>query len=459
MIKMLIDNIVWDPKIYPREKWNMATIDRYTDAMISGAAFPALTIEKETNRLLDGKHRFEAYKKAGILEVPVEGVVVPDGIPIKLFAASLSARHGDRMSNSDLRVVVREAWGALDEAKGPGKLVAEMLGISAGTVSGFVSDLLAKRREDRRATALRLSMLGWTQREIAERLKVTQPTIMEDLKENFRNEEIFQSGHLPEEIALRLGLPVQVVLAIQFDKLSDQERLKKLNIKIQPYDVWNFSGCHDLMGDKHPGRIPGELVCQVLYFYTNPGALVVDGMGGSGTTSDASLLMGRKARCYDIDLRHGRVDVEKHDLSNGWPEPVRKADLIFWDPPYYDKMDNSTIGDEGYIDGSISGLPPDEYLLWMSERFIELQELVKPGTKLAFLMSDWDSENAKQHKGHPGIYLWDYVAALQKAKWKVIRQIQCPLSTEQVPADIVNKFREAKRLARLNRYLLVCEKI
>ena len=31
-------------------------------------------------------------------------------------------------------------------------------------------------------------------------MNVTQPTVMEDLKENFRNEEIFQSGHTPDEI-------------------------------------------------------------------------------------------------------------------------------------------------------------------------------------------------------------------------------------------------------------------
>lgn len=451
MTKIELSMIKWEPAVYPRSKWSTATIERYADAMEAGEVFPALTLQDGTNILLDGKHRLEAYKKAGIKEVPVDFVKIPDGVPIRLFAASLSARHGDRMSNGDLKDIVREVYTENPEYKG--KDVAKLLSISEGTVSGFVSDILAKRREDRRAKALRLSMLGWTQEEIAERLGVDRTLISKDVK-NFNTEEfhIFDSGHTPEDIALRLGLPVQVVLAIQYEKMTDQQRMAGLKINIQPYDVWHFPGCHDLMGDKHPGRIPGELVCHVLYFYTKPGDLVVDPMAGSGTTLDACLLMGRKARGYDIDEHHNRIDIEKHDLSEGWPDSAAKARLIFWDPPYFDKMD------DGYVDGSISGLEPEAYLKWLAKSFKSLSEIAKPESVLAFLMSDWDPENAKKHGDSDGIFLWDYVRELQKAGWKIKRQIQVPLSTQQVHPDIVNKFRESRRLARLGRYLLIGEK-
>jgi transcriptional regulator with XRE-family HTH domain len=322
-------------------------------------------------------------------------------------------------------------------------------------VSEFASDILAKRREERRAKALRLTRLGWTQQQIAARLGVSQPTVNGDIK-NFEP-ELLNSGHKPEEIALRLGVPVQIVLAQQFDGAPDEERMKALGIKVQPYDVWQFPGCHDLMGDRHPGRIPGELLCHVLYFFTKPGDLVVDPMAGSGTTLDACLLMGRKARGYDIDARHERTDIEAHDLSTGWPDTVTKAALVFWDPPYFDKMDHASIGDDGYIEGSISGLDPDEYLAWFADRFAELHKQVKPGTRFAFLMSDWDPENAKRHQGHAGIFVWDYADRLRDAGWTLRRHIQVPLSTQQVHPDIVNKFRASRRLARLERYLLVAE--
>src|SRR5690606_21428984 len=136
----------------------------------------------------------------------------------------------------------------------------------------------------------------------------------------------------------------------------------------------------------------------VLYFYTQPGDLVIDPMAGSGTTLDAALLMGRKARGYDIDHRHDRIDIEQHDLSQGWPDATSRATLIFWDPPYYKKMDGGSAGHgggEGYIEGSVSRLDASSYLSWFGDRFSELRQAVKPGARLAFLMSDWDGENAK----------------------------------------------------------------
>ena len=299
--------------------------------------------------------------------------------------------------------------------------------------------------------------------EIAVRLGVSRPTISDDVRncnlakidtdlgENWNEEGI-------AEWANRLGLPLTDCYAAAMEGMDDKQRFELLGITVQPYDVWNFSDCHDLMGDKHPGRIPGQLVCHVLYFFTKPGDLVVDPMVGSGTVLDACLLLGRRARGYDIDQRHERNDIEEHNLTDGWPDSVSKASLIFWDPPYFDKMDAGTIGSDGYIEGSISGMDPDAYMSWFRERFAQLYESVSAGTRLAFLMSDWDSENAKNYAGHRGLFLWDYADAMRDAGWAITRQIQCPLSTQQVHPDIVNKHREARRLARLGRYLLVAGK-
>ena len=479
---MNISEIKWVPGIYPREKWNTATVERYADAMIAGDEFPPVTIEKETKALLDGKHRLEAYKKAAEIakaseepddrtfdDIPVTAVSVPDGMSLVYFAATLSSRHGFRMSNADLKAL---ALAEFDPSLHEGDDAWEMpdaqewgrgLGLSKSTVYEWVSHFLNRARATRATKAVRLAALGWTHAEIAEVLGVGRSTITEDV-ENSEIGKIDKSlgekwnDRDVAEFSNRTAIPRTDALAAAMAGMEETERLKKLKIKIQPYDVWNFSSCHDLMGDQHPGRIPGELICHALYFMTKPGDLVVDPMVGSGTTLDACLLMGRKARGYDIDGRHDRVDIEKHNLSDGWPDKVAKADLVFWDPPYFDKMDKKTIGDEGYVDGSISGLSPKEYLQWLARKFGVLHDKTGDKVKLAFLMSDWDSENAKQHKGMDGIHLWDYADALRKAGWKIKRQIQCPLPTQQVHPDIVIKFRESRRMARLGRYLLECEK-
>jgi len=121
-------------------------------------------------------------------------------------------------------------------------------------------------------------------------------------------------------------------------------------------------------------------------------------------------------------------------------------------------MDSHTIGDDGYIDGSISKLASDQYVQFFRDRLAEAHERVKPKTRLAFLMSDWDDEHLEGKDGAGDeIFLWHYADAIMDAGWTLRRHIQVPLSTQQVHPDIVNKFRKSRRLARLERYLLIAE--
>jgi len=483
MQEVAIQDVVFDPKVYPRKKWNTSTIDRYADALMAGAEFPPIVLQSETNVLLDGKHRLEAHKKrveayakwqarSDEEKKPWEGSIpdgmisaqyhtVPKGMTVKYYAATQSSQHGDRLSNADLKVLAEEEFEA-DSKLDPTEW-GKALGVSKSTVYYWVSHILERERADRASKAWRLAQLGWTVREVGEALGIGKSTA-QDLSENSSLGKIGQT--LGEswndkgvaETATRLNLPLTDAYAAAMVDMSDEERMKRLDINIKPYDVWTFSDCHDLMGNKHPGRIPGQLVAHVLYFYTKQGDLVIDPMVGSGTTLDACLLMGRKCRGYDIDDRHERVDVEQHDLGEGWPEPTSKSQLVFWDPPYYSKMDSENIGGDGYIEGSISKLSPDEYLDWLGSRFGALHSTLKAGARIAFLMSDWDSQGDANHGNHDGIFIWDYAKRLQDAGFKLTRQIQCPLSTQQIHPDIVNKFRASRRLARLERYLIIGEK-
>jgi hypothetical protein len=323
-----------------------------------------------------------------------------------------------------------------------------------------VSHILEREKADRASKAWRLFKLGWTQTEIGNKLGVSQDTVSLDTKNSHLGKLRSDLGpHWNEkgiaEVANRLNLSLTDCYAAALDGMTDAERLDRLDIKLQPYDVWQFPSCHDLMGDRHPGRIPGQLIAHALYFFTEPGDTVIDPMVGSGTTLDACLLMGRKCFGFDIDERHDRVDVIQHNIAvDGWNKHlIKDADLIFWDPPYFEKMDSTNIGDEGYIDGSISKMQRDVYLGFFGQRLAEAKQLVKPGTRLAFLMSDWDDDTGERD----GIFVWHYADTLRHAGWKLTRHIQAPLSTQQVHPDIVNKFRESRRLARLERYLLIAE--
>lgn len=471
--------IKYDPTIYPREKWNTATIDTYVDALKAGAQFPPLILEEGTNRLLDGVHRWKMYLKYADLyaehmaqpaldgvradgwqpaadTVEVEYHRIPDGVPAKLYAASLSTKHGDRISNSERKAIAREIYESNPDFTLD--VLRRYLEVSVGSAHNYVADLLARRKEAQKMVAFRLGLLGWTQEEIGAAIGMSQDNAGKILREfselKISVKKLLTDGHPHLDVAERYSMPLILVWAIDLEGRTDEQRMERLGINVQPYDVWHFAKCHDLFGAQHPGRIPGELIAHVLYFFTEPGAKVVDPMAGSGTTLDVCLAMGRECYAYDIDDRHGRPDVISHNIAlDGWHERVKKADLIFWDPPYFEKMDSTTIGADGYIEGSISKLERAEYLQFFSDRLTEARKLVKKGTRLAFLMSDWDDNTGQR----AGIFVWDYANLITGAGWTLTRHIQVPLSTQRVHPDIVNKFRKARRLARLERYLLIAE--
>ena len=104
--------------------------------------------------------------------------------------------------------------------------------------------------------------------------------------------------------------------------------------------------------------------------------------------------------------------------------------------------------------GSIKRLGRGAYLAFFKESLKEALGGAKKGACLAFLMSDWnDNENIEQ-----GMFVWDYANLIMAAGWSLLRQIQVPLSTQQVHPSFVLKYREARKLARLNRYLLMAVK-
>jgi len=464
------DAIVYDKSIYPRSKPSTSTINEYADALASGAQFPPIILEKETNKLLDGYHRWKAYlkcqkpeqydfldnekAKAVPRDIPCEYHTVPENITPRLYALYLSSRNGLRPRNSDKEIIAQEQY---NEYPGtPISIIAKYIGVSCKTAKKFIESLVAEYEETKRSIVMRLSFLGWSQDEISNSLESIYPNakgtsqqwVADFLPENGKFQKLVKSdwdkGLQPGTVAQRYNLPEILAWHIGLSEYTDQQRMEKLGIKVQPYDFWNFGKCHDLFGSAYPGRIPGQLVAHVLYHYSDPGAMIVDPMAGSGTTIDVCLAMGRK--CYAFDMAPKRLDIIEHDLKDGWHNRVKKADLIFWDPPYFSKKD------EGYVDGSISGLDRQEYLSFFSERLLEAHALVKQGTRLAFLMSDWNDEETET-----GIFLWDYADIIHASGWELIRQTQVPLSTQSVHPDIVEKFRAAKRQARLARYLLLAK--
>jgi len=477
-----LKDIVIDQSYLSRVKPSTQTIDDYVESLINGADLSTkdpIVLEDGTNKLFGGYHRTKAHLKYLELlqqrqhkedisetldlwpemdiEVPCEFHTCPEGITPSLYAFTFNNEHGLQQSSEDAKKVCRDQYIAFPGT--PFKLLMSTTKKSEPTIRKYLGDLLEEFEHTRAAAIERLKLLGWSQEETAEALTrlwpegtVSQRQVSTILEENEKvllsSKTDFAKNTSITTLAKRYDMPELVMWSLVLQGKIDQDRFNALDITIQPYDALHFQGSHDRFGtDGYPGRIPGQLVAHILHWFTQPGATVLDPMAGGGTVPDVCLALGRNCYAYDIN-QSTRIDIIPHNIvTDGWPERVKKANLIFWDPPYFNKKD------DGYPDQSISRLTREQYLKFFETAFAEAKQTVKKGTVLTFLMSDWNDTDGKK----PGIFLWDYADLLRQSGWTLTEHIQVPLSTQQVHPDIVTKFRKDGRRARLERYLLVAE--
>lgn len=452
--KISIQSIVVDKTIYPRKHMEKGLVAEYIELLKSGGSFKErIVLEEGTNRVLDGIHRLEAFKEIGATEIEIVFHKIPDGMPPIVYAAFLNSQHGLRLEKNEKKEVARAAIKAnpLYDLKA----LSEALSVSLRSVEIWTEDLRAQLHMSDNIKILQLNMLGWTNEMIGDSYDLDESTIRKRFEGEIADLRKLLESRLklknPADLRTDAETPTPEVLAwaLKLNDEKDPSKMELLDISIRPYDVWNFSGADSRFGlDDYPGRIPAELVAHALFYYTEPGDLVLDPMAGGGTVSDVALAMGRKCLSYDVQPRKERIDIIPWDIKNGLPQKPkgRDAELIFLDPPYFRKKD--------YGKDSISALSKEEYLAIFTQIAKDAKEkwLTDSG-KIALLMSDFTP--AFDSKEKDTIWIWEYVAILEKKGFKPLRRIQCPLTSQQLhPADQKN-FPKEKKMGRLGRDLIV----
>jgi len=446
-MKISINDILIDNDIYPRTRKSQQTIDQYVEALRAGAQFPSIECQRisidgtEQIIILDGLHRWEAYKKAqpelgensdfSQIEAHFWKDEVLDKKEnlnlLRLRSAALNSQHGDRMTNADYQSLAEKIARDDPDHKLSSETIAKEWGLRPRTVRDWVQSIRAKQKAKRDRIIFKLSMLGWSTREIAEVVGIDYSNISRVLQ----NGEIakmqqaisdwLSQGKTVEEAAEKLEIDATLAWAIHLCGKSDIERLADLGVSLKLYDDWSFQGCDARLGISYPGRIPGQLVINTLYYYTVPGDLVIDPMAGGGTVVDACLLMGRK--CYAYDIEPVRKDIKKHNIEASLPPGSDECNLMFIDPPYWSMLD------EQYSDESVSSKTLDDFNKWLEKLASDCYVTLKPGAKLAFLIQNQTEKNIPEGK-----YYLDHVFTAQKnfvdAGFKMVRRINCPLSTE-----------------------------
>jgi ParB family chromosome partitioning protein len=214
-----------------------------------------------------------------------------------------------------------------------------------------------------------------------------------------------------------------------------------------PYDVWSFR--HDrAFGIPHAGSIPAAIIAHALYYYTQPGALVVDPLAGGGTTLDVCESMGRRCLAYDIEPV--RPEIKSHDIRHGFPAEADRCDLIFCDPPYH------TMLARRYSPDGIAAAPLSQWMQFLSELAHSAFATLTPGGYLALLLGAQTEKDLPAGFGYLDHAFLGYSAAVH-AGFQPERRISCPMSGAFTPQQVRQARRDGRLLGQV-RDLIVARK-
>ncbi|NLD38998.1 MAG: ParB N-terminal domain-containing protein, partial [Desulfatiglans sp.] len=459
--KVKIEDIILDNSIYPRSSIDHKRVSMFEENMRDGFVFDPIQVQAHPDlpgkyRILDGAHRFQAYKGIGQKEIPAE-IIKLNGTDPLLYAAQ-KAIGPRQLNDEEAKDTARRAY--QNNPKLSPEEIGKAIGRARRTVDLYIADLKAAVQMDIDLKIFRMNKLGIPQERISYRLNLPQQTVSRYLPKmatlpKWVNNDI-KKGFTISQVAEKHGWPESLVWAIRLDCKDDLGKCHELQWGIRTWDNWYFTDCDKRFGDEWPGRIPAQLVAHILYFFSKENDLVFDPMAGGGVVADTCLAFNRKCWSFDmVDRIDERPEIEPYfwDTKNlKWPISGKtKPDLIIFDPPYFSKKVKE------YEEESISNLSREQYLGFL-ERFFKLAcENSKKETRFAMVNADWrdfQSTPAMDEIRKNAIMIDDYLNAFKNGGWEMTHFIQAPMSSERFQANVVAAMQKKRILGVTNRYVV-----
>jgi len=403
-----VDSVQFVKELYPRLREDESAIERYRHAV---DLLPPIVVARG-RVLVDGFHRLQAHRREQRETIVVEDLGNLTDAEIRRESITRNATHGHQLSQADKRrlagMLFRD-FAALRNGERIGE-IAQLLSVSTRSVENWTQDARATEKAEQQARAWDLWLDCQSQDYIAQQIGVTQRTI---------------SAWLEERANLR-----------EFLDPPDSR---------QHFDIWNFP-TSDSVGGVF-GRMPPQVVENLLWLYTEPGHIVVDPFAGGGTTIDVAKRMGRRVWASDLHPSTPTLPIHAHDITSGWPsEAPTRADLILLDPPYWQQAKgrySSDAHDMGNLD--IDGFRS----AW--NRVLSIcKPHVRQGGFIAFIVSPSavDDGSVIDHG-------FEMYAAAVLGGLRHVRRIIVPYTTQQVNGQQVTWAREQRQLLKLYRDLVV----
>lgn len=478
-------DIVVDEQIYPRKEVDDKRVALFADNMRDGVEYPTIEVQAHPEqegkyRVLDGAHRVGAYNAIG--QEAVEAIVVYLNGHNPLLYAAQKALGPKNLKEKEVEDIARKVYSADPEISLSD--LARAIGISRNRVKEYIKDLMAAHETARDVRLLRIELLGVPSTRSGPRMGMSHKTV-DNYFEKMHSGADFQNtngagedritqmieavradlkrGYPAPNVADKHKWPEPLVWAIALQDKTDAERFEALKWGLRTWDHWGFGDADRRFGDDWPGRIPAQLVAHTLYYFTSQEDLIFDPMAGGGVVPDVCLAFNRRCWAFDSnDRKETRPEIEPftwniHNLA--WPVNGKSLpDLVFFDPPYFDKMDDDY---QEKAEGSISSLDRSAYLKFFADFFTLAHEHTKATGRIAFLNADWrdfQGKPARDEDPSKAITVLDYARVIDQTGWEITHLVDCPLSTERMNGGVVSAMQARRTLGVVRRTLLIARK-
>jgi len=415
--KVPVSSVVFRDDLYPRIETSQAKVNEYIDSL---DVLPPIEVNQH-NEIIDGWHRWTAHKKAKAEEIAVTVTETKSDNELFTLACRRNARHGLQLSAKDKKKAALRMYA---EGTGEDKArIAKDLSVTERTVSGWLTDIDKRLREERDETIRAMWLACHTQQQIADEVGVTKETISQTVQECQKLESFPKS-----------------------DKLHALYQEPEWEPPL--YDIWNQSK----QSNKAPvfGSVPSEFVDNLLYTFTEPFDIVVDPFAGSGSTID---LCKRRLRRYWVSDRapdEARTDIRQFELSgDGISGPSRWADvaLVYLDPPYWKQAEGKYSQD----DADLANMSLEEFTDTLIAIICAYGKKLPAGAHIACITSPTQWPNDDKSTNYHDIDL----ACRVNNKLQLVRRVVCPYSTQQYNGTQVEIAKERKLWMVLSRTMLI----
>ena len=408
-INMLCSDIEWVKELYPRLKPSDAVIERYRAAI---DLLPPIVVARG-RILVDGFHRWQAHQREGLPEIAVIDLGELSDIEIVKESYRRNKAHGHQLETSDKKRGADQLYrqGVRDIQE-----ICDLLGITKSTAETYLRDA---RRDEKREQQETL----WDRRLDCEFDSYSQAAGAMDITDKTAKAWI--------------------------SEFSDQSVFSEPPESRQDYDIWSFPTADpDAGAQSYFGAIPPQVVENLLWYFTEPGDVVVDLFAGSGTTIDVAKAVGRRVWAADIrgNYYSPHLPIHTHDALTGWPDAApAHADLVLLDPPYW----RQARGRYSSEPGELAEMSLDDF----NAAWCKIVKTVMPHAKqVAYIISP---TTLLQDEPAPVDHAFQMLSPFLDNGWSMWHRIMVPYTTYQFTGIDVERARDARRMLPLYRDLVV----